>query len=218
MDLQLQDYRFVKNPFLMKPLKERAYRYYDDFIQKSFKIQFLNFIPVVNITDLQNVNIYLSLMPSDQIIATGSIVIHVHFPDVRTLDDLLNLFVLKENINFEIGEISSFFFKSKKEQLMKYIFMYTSIFQNASSYGDNIKPNDRMFNISTPKYKFEGIYMAYQREDHFDSAEIITFKNNTCQLLGKISLTESNKKSKLSIPFFSKNKNPKNRQNYEQLL
>ena len=51
-----------------------------------------------------------------------------------------------------------------------------------------------MFNISTPKYKMEGIYMAYQREKHYASAEIITFKNHNCYTLNIISLKKYGKK------------------------
>lgn len=214
--LQLKNYRFVTNPFLLKPLEERAYKCFDDLKNKSVVIRILDFVPIVNITDLNHVDIYLGLTSISNIIPIGTIVTHFYFPDIETLDDLLNLFVSKENINFEIGNTSSFLFKSENERLLEFIFMKTFIFQNHSSQGNNIKPNDRMFNILTPKYKMGRIYMAYQRENHFDSAEIMEFKNDECEILGTIKLKKPEKKRKSLFLLFSKNK--KNRQNYEKLL
>lgn len=214
--VHLKDYRFITNQYLLEPLKERAYKCYDDLNNKSVVLEDRFFAPVVNVTDLNHVNIYIGLKPVSKVMAIGTIFTCVYFPDVETLDDLLNLFVSNGSINFEIGKTSSFFFKSEKEQLIRYLFFHTFLYQNRTSQGDNYKPNDRMFNISTPKYKMEGIYMAYQREKHYASAEIITFKNHNCYTLNIISLKKYEKKSKTPFILFPKNR--KNRQNYEKLL
>lgn len=204
----LQDYRFITNQFLLKPLQKCVSKYYDDMNNNTVLLRFNYFCPVVNITNLQHVNVYVPITPIKDIFACGCIVTRVHFPKVKTLDDLLKSFISNENIKFDIEKTWSFFFKNEKEQLIKYLFIITYFYENKSSQGDDIGPNDRIFNISAPKYEMEGLYTAFQKENQFDLAEIIVMKNKKAQVDGEISI-ENHKKNIFQKIFCTKNKNHK---------
>ena len=123
MQLQLipKDYRFLTNKEILSSLEIKIFQELNKLKDLHLKPEIfthMDFIsPVINLTDLQYVNFYAPIIQfTNNYLIRGSIVTRVYFPNITTIDDLLNTFVSNRHQDFVLKETSSFFYQKKEEE------------------------------------------------------------------------------------------------------
>ena len=231
MQLQLipKDYRFLTNKEILSSLEIKIFQELNKLKDLHLKPEIfthMDFIsPVINLTDLQYVNFYAPIIQfTNNYLIRGSIVTRVYFPNITTIDDLLNTFVSNRHQDFVLKETSSFFYQKKEEDIYSYQYVHTRIIIGMTKKIiklESIRKKDRIFNISTPKFNKEGIYMAYQKENQYDIAEIITCSEKKQKSYGLIDISKINNQND-DIPLLKKKKifhsKTKNNKIYQKLF
>ena len=213
--------RFIKNQYLIEPLRERALQQIKKENNPHFRI-FLNFYsPVIDINDSYNVNVCSGIWTPDRNIPLGRIVTRVNFPKSHTIDDLFNILMTNVKTKFILEESSTLIYKEGEDSIYCIQFFGTTMITDYVNLEPSTDKMFRIFNIFTPKFNKYGIFFAYQLKDEKKIAHIFTLDKTHSHpiLCGTIELSEIDKTQKISkrhLNIFHRN-HKKNREEYEKL-
>lgn len=137
---------------------------------------------------------------------------------MKTLDDLLKAFTSNEQQKFSIQKISSFYY-ANVTNTTPFQFAPTFIINAVADKYIHPTKGERLFNIKTQMFGENKIYLAYQRVNDFEKADIIDIID--CphpEFRGTINIDISshNKKSTIFKHHFYHSKK-RNNKKYERL-
>lgn len=226
MDDESYDCRYIRNVYLLKPLKDRALQELRKLNNPKQILYFDKFLPVININNICNVNVYVGITLPTIIAPNGRICTHVIFPNVHSIDDLINIFVSNIKVKFAIKESSIALYQNDESIIYRYQFLSTYLIVNSRNNIINNEKEFRIFNISTPEFNIEGVFVGFQFKNNSKMVHVVSFNNNNIDYLEFIShgfiqlpeVTKCNTVSKLHCFTNIFHKNHKNNRNeYKQL-
>lgn len=215
------DCRFIKNQYLIEPLREIALQQLKKVNNPHFRIFFDEYSPLIDVNDPCNVNIYSGIEAPNRSIPLGRIVTRVIFPKSHSIDDLFNILMTNIKTKFIFKESSISIYKEGEDTIHCIQFYPTLMIINLNNLVPGEDKMSRIFNIFAPEFNKCGTVFAYQLKDEKNIVHIYTLdeKHKNPILYGTFNLPEiskSNKISKYHLNIFQRN-NKTNRREYEKL-
>lgn len=215
VDTILDDFRYIKNKELLGIILELSSKKLKELNNPN--IFFMEkYIGICAVIDPENIHAYNPFFIAKKFDIIGCVVTDIFFPKVKTLDDLLEAFTSDEQQKYNIQNVSSIFFENVT-QLIQCQFLST----DTLSIIDFIHPikGERLFNIRAQMFDSSRIYLAYQKLNRFEYADIIDHNYFHPIILGtiKIENPKNEKKSSIFKHFIFHSKKHNNKQ-YQKLV
>lgn len=215
----LDDFRFIKNKELWELVMKLSLKKLKELNNPKFFFlpNYFDTSAVIDTENIQYVHAYIAIFEEKTVMIKGCVVTDIFFPKVKTLDDLLKAFTSNEHQKFNITNVSSFYYKNV-EQTFWIQFASTSYVVHAIEYIHQAK-GERLFNVKTQMFDSNKIYIAYQKLNSFEHADIIDFNCFHPLIPGKINIDSlnNNKKSSIAKHWIFHSKKHNNKQ-YERLV
>lgn len=153
MNAKVIDCRIIKNTRINFAADKNLESAMEEFLNKTQKEVLLLKEKKIFLIDDQNIGraaIYAPIVKGGTDNLFGCMVIEVSIFKVKTIDDVLNVCLNDQNINFKMHKITIY---DKRSSNLSYVFSTTDIILQKMAKIQEIKTNDRIYGIIPPDVK-----------------------------------------------------------------
>ena len=172
----LQDFRFVTNPYIMKEISKRVIQHLHKNNKPNLEPDYPFYILIADFKKIGFIDVYSAIRDKKDIVKPcGFIVTRVEILNLKTIDEVFRICTSQENHIFNLKETSLLLYQNEEEAIHRFIFSFSSNILWFSRKIIQPSPNDRIFNILSSR--LDHLYFGYQKENHFDQVEIYDYSS-----------------------------------------